>query len=321
MAIRTYVDNLPATLRGTIGGNTACVEVTTGNNDTEVVIIDAGSGIRLLGEKLMKGPCGRGQATIHLFLSHTHWDHIQGLPFFLPAFIPGNRLNIYHIHDTVPATLSEQMKPTTFPVSLDYMQSTIQFIPLNVKEGLNLANLHVTTLELPHPGRAYAFRFEHQGAVFVYASDAEYKRLDEVHLQPFLHFYSGADVLIFDAQFTLREAFLKEDWGHSSALIGADLAGRAGVKRLILFHHDPTNSDQDLEKIFTRTIAYTSEQDPELMPEIMLAYEGLEIGTSTTMRSPLFSRSCHSSVHWASRATCSQPPPRDSKRATPTCAM
>lgn len=272
--VRAYVDALPPIQRGTVGGNTACVEVSAGE---DVIIIDAGSGIRLLGQELVKGPGGQGKAVFHLFLSHTHWDHIQGLPFFLPAYILGNRLNIYHIHDSVPATLVDQMKPATFPISLDYMKSAVQFIQLSPDKTLSLGDVRVSVMELPHPGRAYAFRFEYRGAVFVYASDAEYKHLDEVNLQPYLHFFAGADVLIFDAQFTLRESFLKEDWGHSSALIGADIACRAGVKRLLLFHHDPTNSDHELEKILEKTVDYLSEQELENKPEVRLACEGLEI--------------------------------------------
>jgi phosphoribosyl 1,2-cyclic phosphodiesterase len=202
--VQAYVDSLPPTQRGTVGGNTACVEVTTPEHN---IIIDAGSGLRLLGNELIKGPAGVGKATIHLFLSHTHWDHIQGLPFFLPAYIDGNRINIYYLHDTVPITLREQMRPTTFPISLDHMQAAVQFIQMAPGESLSLGGLEVSTVELPHPGRAYAFRFEYRGVVFVYASDAEYKRLDEINSQPYLRFFAGADVLIFDAQFTLRESF------------------------------------------------------------------------------------------------------------------
>lgn len=272
--VRAYVDALPLTQRGTIGGNTACVEINTGE---DIVIIDAGSGLRLLGQELMNGVGGEGKATFHLFLSHTHWDHIQGLPFFLPAFVPGNRLNIYYIHDTVPATLADQMKPTTFPIPLDHIQAAVQFIQISPEKTISLGDLHVTSIELPHPGRAYAFRIEYKGAVLVYATDGEYKRLDEVNLQPYLHFFAGADALIFDAQFTLRESYLKEDWGHSSALIGADMAIRAGVKRLVLFHHDPTNSDPELEKILKKTNDYLDEQEQETRPDVLLAYEGLEI--------------------------------------------
>jgi anti-anti-sigma factor len=273
MAIRAYVDSLSPIISGTAGGNTSCVEIQAG---PDIIIIDAGSGIRALGDSLLQGPCGRGQGIIHLFFSHTHWDHIQGLPFFKPAFIRGNRINIYSIHDVAP-TLADQMRPATFPVSLQQLQATLQFIPLVEDEKVNIGNVHVTNMALPHPGRAYAYRFEYEGAVFVYASDAEYKYLDEASIQPYLRFYAGADALIFDAQFSLRNAFFLEDWGHSSALIGADLARRADVKRLILFHHDPGSSDQDLYNMLEKTIAYIAEQDADTSLDVLLAREGLEI--------------------------------------------
>lgn len=273
IALRSYVDGLSYLAQGTAGGNTACVELQAGQ---DILIIDAGSGIRLLGEELMAGPCGLGQGVIHLFFSHTHWDHIQGLPFFRPAFIRGNRINVYSLHDIAP-TLTGQMRPATFPVSLDYLQATLRFIPLHEGQNVVIGRTHVTNLRLPHPGRAYAFRFEHEGSVFVYASDAEYKQLDESSLQPYLRFYTGADVLVFDAQFSLRDAFLKEDWGHSSALIGADLARRAGVRRLVLFHHDPSSSDADLAEMWRQTVAYADEQDSEATLEVVLGREGLEI--------------------------------------------
>jgi anti-anti-sigma factor len=276
IALRSYVDNLPWPAQGTAGGNTACIELQTGH---DILIIDAGSGIRLLGEELMAGPCGRGQGTIHLFFSHTHWDHIQGLPFFRPAFIPGNRINIYSVHKVAPI-LADQMKPATFPVSLDYMAATLKFIPLKEGQRVSIGRTHVTNLRLPHPGGAYAFRFEHEGAVFVYASDAEYKQLDDSSLQPYLHLYAGADALVFDAQFSLREAFLKEDWGHSSALIGVDLARRAGVRQLILFHHDPLSSDSDLAEMWRQAVAYAEEHDAQGTLEVILGREGLELDLS-----------------------------------------
>lgn len=276
LALRAYVDSLPAHIAGTTGGNTACVELLAGD---QTIIVDAGSGIRLCGQELMRGPCGRGQGTVHLFLSHTHWDHIQGFPFFAPAFIPGNRLFIYSVHD-VAQTLRNQMHPTTFPVSLDYMRADIRFVPMGDGERLTIGGVRVSNMLLPHPGGAYAYRFEHGGAVFVYASDAEYKHLSERDLQPFVRFYAGADALIFDAQFTLRQALQKEDWGHSSALIGADLARRAGVKRLLLFHHDPLNNDNDLATILAQTTTYQTAQALESPCEIMLAAEGLALDLS-----------------------------------------
>ena len=121
-AVDSYLDQLHPLVSGTAGGNTTCVEVQLGS---ETFIIDAGSGLRELGLELMKGPCGRGQGKLHLFFTHLHWDHIQGFPFFVPAFVPGNRLYIYSVHDTYQA-LESQQQPLTFPVPLSYLQSTIE---------------------------------------------------------------------------------------------------------------------------------------------------------------------------------------------------
>jgi anti-anti-sigma factor len=272
-AVSDYIDHFPLLQRSTAGGNTSCIELLA---DETQIIIDAGSGLRNLGNELMKGACGRGEGRIHLFLSHTHWDHIQGFPFFTPAYVPGNQLTIYSVHDVAP-TLANQMRSATFPVSLGYMQANIEFQRLLPGNAIQIGDVNVTSMELPHPGKAYAFRFEGQGLVFVYASDAEYKFLDQASLEPYLRFYVGADALIFDAQFSLREAFLKEDWGHSSALIGVDIARQAGVKRLILFHHDPASSDSDLAQMLRQAQQYALEQELETPLEILFGYEGMEL--------------------------------------------
>jgi anti-anti-sigma factor len=272
-AVENYVNHLPLFKRGTVGGNTPCVELQAGQTH---LIIDAGTGLRALGSELMRGPAGRGESKLHLLISHTHWDHIQGLPFFMPAYISGNQLTIYSIHDVAPI-LASQMRSVTFPVSLAYMQANVEFQRLLPGGTIQIADVKITSMELPHPGKAYAFRVEHQGAVVVYASDAEYKSLDQSSLQPYLRFYEGADVLIFDAQFSLREAVLREDWGHSSALIGVDMARQAHVKRLVLFHHDPSSNDHDLERMLLEAQQYAKEQVTETPLEILLAYEGLEL--------------------------------------------
>jgi len=274
IAIRAYVEELHPVLSGTTGGNTPCVELQV---DEKEIIIDAGSGIRSLGHELMAGPCGKGQGVIHLFLSHTHWDHIQGLPFFVPAFIPGNKLFIYSVHD-VEKTIADQMSPATFPVNFDYMRSrsTVEFVRLEPNTWFNLDSLRIGSMLLPHPGDAYAYRFEHRGNTVVYASDGEYKKLDDLSLQPFVKFYSGADVLFFDSQFSLRESLLKEDWGHSSALIGAELARKSNVKQLVLFHHDPLNSDEELVGVLKQTQAYQQNTTGPFDTEVQIGYEGLE---------------------------------------------
>ncbi len=275
-AVRAYVQSLPPLVRGTAGGNTACVEIQAGK---DIFIMDAGSGIRELGLELMKGPCGRGEGVIHIFFSHPHWDHIQGFPFFAPAFIPGNRLYFYSIHN-VKTALVDQQRPLTFPVSLDYMRAEREFIPVEVGQPFTVGPLTINTIPNAHPGVAYSYRFEDKNSIFVYASDAEYKNLDEQSIRPYLNFFHNADLLLFDAQYTLKEAWQKVDWGHSSAMIGVDLARAAGAKRLLLFHHDPTNSDAELLQVQQTAEAYQSQDTSSPKCEIIVAYEGLTIDLS-----------------------------------------
>jgi len=272
-AVRAYMNSLPFLLRGTAGGNTSCVEVQAGE---EIIIIDAGSGIRELSTELMKGPCGRGEGVVHLLFTHCHWDHIQGFPFFAPAFVPGNRIRIYSIHD-LEMVLRDQQRFINWPVSLDYMQATFEFISLKPGEPFSIGDLAINTIENHHPGQAYAYRFEDGYSIFVHASDSEYEQLNEVSLRPYIDFFSNADVLIFDAQFTQKEVWEKVGWGHSSSLIGADLASRAGVKNLILFHHDPTYSDAQLQDILATTRAYQEQNPSRPSCEIIVAYEGLTL--------------------------------------------
>lgn len=272
-AVRAYVEHLPPLRGGTAGGNTPCVEIQAGD---VTLVMDAGSGLRELGGEMMKGPFGVGQGTLHLFISHPHWDHIHGFTMFVPAFIPGNRIFIYGVHD-LPAAFGLQHQFITWPVLLDMLAARIEFVPLQVGVPCRIGTVQVDTLKNNHPGDSYSFRFTDSHSVLVYASDAEYKQLDPASLQPTIDFFRGADALIFDSQYTLREAWQKIDWGHGSALIGTDLARAAGVKKLVLFHHDPTYSDAELEQIQADAVAYQA-QNPNLPAcEVLVAYEGLEL--------------------------------------------
>jgi anti-anti-sigma factor len=267
--VRAYLDKLPPLSTGTASGNTPCVEVQSGD---DIFIVDAGSGIRQLGLELMKGPCGQGQGVIHLFFSHPHWDHIQGFPFFRPAFVPGNKLYIYGVHD-MEAALRRQQEFISFPVSLDYMQAKMEFIQLKQEDVFEIGDLRIRTMRNHHPGDAYSYRFEKEDKVFVYASDASYP--SGIDLRPYLNFFAEADVLIYDSQFTLQESDEKEDWGHSSALVGLEMAQQAEVKNLVLFHYDPTYSDKDLEKILEVTLKFQQSQYPGEEPvNIIIAQEG-----------------------------------------------
>lgn len=267
--VRAYLDKLPPLSTGTASGNTPCIEIQTGE---ETFIVDAGSGIRQLGLELMKGPCGQGQGVIHLFFSHPHWDHIQGFPFFRPAFIPGNKLYIYSVHDLETA-LRRQQEAISFPVPLEYMQAEMNFVRLQPQETLEFGDLSIRLTRNHHPGDSFSFRFEKGDKIFVYASDASYPAGDD--LRPHINFFADADVLIFDSQFTLQESDEKEDWGHSSALVGVEMAQEAKVKNLVLFHYDPTYTDKDLEKILEDTLKFQHSQYPNDVPvNVVIAQEG-----------------------------------------------
>jgi phosphoribosyl 1,2-cyclic phosphodiesterase len=274
-AVSDYVASLPLIMRGTIGGNTPCVEIQSGEQQ---IIFDAGSGLRPLGEEMMAGPCGRGEGSIHLFLSHLHWDHIQGLPYFSPAYVAGNRITVYCAHRGFERQIIQQQASPHFPIPLDKMGATFHFVPLHESSTVPVGNCTVRLLKQRHPGVSYTFCIDDGHASAVYATDAEYQELDEAHVQRYRDFFKNADALIFDAQYSLQEAlFEKDGWGHSTAFIGIDLAAQAGVKRLILFHHEPAYNDQALAALLETARLYRDKDPRPTDLEILLAYEGLEL--------------------------------------------
>jgi len=264
----------------TVGGNTTCITLQL---DEQLIIFDAGSGIRELGEYLMGSSDewaqragfrhGTGQACI--FFTHTHWDHIQGLPFFKPLHVPGNTFDIYHVHEHVPHSLARQMEAVFFPLQFDQIASTLNFHHLHEGEQVKVAGAAISNIDLKHPGKAYAYRVEADNAIVILATDGEYQSLDNTDTLKYRNFYANADVLIFDAMFSVRESFVKEDWGHSSALIGADIAAESHVKRLLLFHHDPASTDTEISQILRETQEYIEGQGSAL--EVLIAHEGLEL--------------------------------------------
>jgi anti-anti-sigma factor len=273
-AVRAYVAGLHPLVRGTVGGNTTCVEVKAAG---ATIIVDGGTGLRNLGLELMSGPCGQGQGTVHLFFSHAHWDHIQGFPFFTPAYVPGNRIVVYSHHD-LELALTEQQRFLYFPVSLSFMAASLSFVRLDEAVPVTIGRVTVRSSRNRHPGDSFAYRFEEPRSVFVFASDAEYQDLDEASLEERRNFFRGADAVLFDAQYGLRESWeSKANWGHSSAMIGVDLARDAGVKRLLLFHHEPSYSDAQLLEIQSTAIAYQAQTERGLPCEILLAHEGMEL--------------------------------------------
>lgn len=284
--IERFVDTeLPFTVSKTYGSNTACIEIKDGD---EYVICDAGTGLRDLGNhhmKLIEQGLKRASGSVfHIFVSHFHWDHIQGFPFFTPAYIPGNQVKIYGYHEELEDFFTKQQNQPYFPVPLAAMNADIRFFTLDPGKTVTIGGFDISGIEQQHPGVSYGFRFEKNGKSIVYSSDAEHKAnsnspaRDENY--PFLRFFNGADLLIFDAQYDWNDALMsKEDWGHSCYVAAVDLSVKAKVKHLCLFHNEPTYTDDKLDALLEDTKKYldTHNNGKPYPLKIDLAYDGQEI--------------------------------------------
>ncbi len=224
------------------GGNTSCVEVTAG--DTRI-ILDAGSGLRTLGDERMTS--GPRHSTI--LLSHLHWDHVCGLPFFTPIYIPGHRVEIASgpngvlPHDEAIRSL---FRAPFFPVDFAELQGQVTTRELRTNDTFTIGDITITMAKLNHPDPVYGFRLEHGGRSIVYATDTEHFACVDPTLKQLA---AGADILIYDSQYTPAEYPAKVGWGHSTWQAGAELARAAGVPQLVLFHHDPNRTDAQLAAI------------------------------------------------------------------------
>ena len=278
-AIRAFIrDRLPFAVRSSYGGNTSCVEI---SNQEEYIICDAGTGLRDFGSQYMKTKmAGRDDLpdVFHIFISHPHWDHIQGFPFFTPAFLPGNQVNIYGCHADLEKIFANQQNTPCFPVSLQAMKAQIRFHLLEADRTFNVADVTVTATKQNHPGGSYGYCFMKEGRKIVYSTDSEHKEDSKESDYKFIDFFHNADLLIFDAQYSLLDAVdAKENWGHSSNILGIELALRADVRRLCLFHNEHTFDDDELDQFLNDTLKYLRIVDGASPLEVYLAYDGLAI--------------------------------------------
>lgn len=253
----------PATVH--YGGNTTCIAVRT--NAGDIIILDGGSGIRQLGLDLL----AELPVNCSVFITHTHWDHIQGLPFFTPLFIPGNKVDFYGAFDPVymkdlKTILSQQMEYCYFPVRENELKAELNYTTLQEGQKIQVGSATVTCILLNHPVLNFGYLVEADGKRFFFTGDneppvniyqpedpdfAEYQELLEERQKHIFDFFRGIDLMVADAQYTKDEYFNgKVGWGHGYYESCITMAHKAEVPRLYITHHDPTRTDEQLDRIY-----------------------------------------------------------------------
>jgi phosphoribosyl 1,2-cyclic phosphodiesterase len=258
------------------GGNTPCIGITGG--DRRVIVLDAGSGLRPLGAMLMSHP---GALIAHLLLSHTHWDHIQGFPFFKPLGVPGNELHVYGAAQegvALEEILRRQMEPTVFPVPLSALAATLVVTPV-VEGGFEVDGFEVEAFRLRHPGTTLGYRLtpDNGGRDIAYLTDNELGPGGTYSVPAnwragLIAFLSGVDTLIHDAMYSESVIAARAGWGHSTPKEAVDVAMEAQCRRLVLFHHDPESDDDTVDRRLREARAYAAARSPKL--EVEAAAEG-----------------------------------------------
>ena len=273
--IDTFIESLPMYLQTTYGGNTSCITITT---DEICLILDAGTGLRLLGNDIMSGKfVNPTKNKYHIFLSHLHWDHINGLPFFIPLHMENAEFNFYSVHKDYEKSLSLQQNLNFFPVSFESRPVKKQFHYLDDGSEFIIGGFKITPKKLNHPNDAYAFRITNKlGKTVVYATDGEY--MEASKLKVFAEFYKDADVLIFDSQYSINnELTEKTGYGHSSSKIGIDIGIMANVGEIIFYHHNHDYTDKTIDIFFHDAKKYLKDNYPFSKLVINIACEGNEI--------------------------------------------
>lgn len=267
-----FLAALPPWLFGTVGGNTACLQLEL--NSHQQIIFDAGSGIVPFGyAQLNHVP---RPSEYHIFFTHFHYDHIQGLPFFPQAYDPRVAIHFYSPNPDLRAILSSQMSHPLFPITMEDKMSNLHFHCLDAERAGTLFGATIRTRALNHPGGAFAYRVDHRDRAFCYCTDVELLESDFLNSSANRSFFGELDAIVLDTQYTLDEAVDKNNWGHSSFSLGVDFAIAWGIPRLYLFHHEPQYTDRKLYHNLEAARAYAHRSGGSGL-QVFLAIEGDQI--------------------------------------------
>jgi phosphoribosyl 1,2-cyclic phosphodiesterase len=284
----TTIDDMTAAMKSgklgpvlQLGGNTTCSEVSHGSNH---IFVDCGTGIT----DACYAAMAAGRKEFHILQTHMHWDHIMGLPFFIPIYIPGFKLTIYHVHSSAPEYMKILFNGINFPVKWADLSAQIEFKHLKLYDSVHFGDISVRPFVLDHPGGSFGYRFDCNGKSVAIGVDGEYKRLTPQELGKDLPFYQNLDMLIFDGQYEMDELASRFDWGHSSPPIGVDLAMREGIKNLVLTHHDPRSGPEKALKMLENARKHAAAQLPTFKdlwssrgqpngPKIHSAFDGMTL--------------------------------------------
>jgi len=267
-----FLSGLHPWLFGTVGGNSPCLSVEFDDRQNECIVFDCGSGIREMGTAHIIEK--RKISNYHIFLSHFHWDHIQGLPFFGPGYNPSVEMNFYSPVPDVEKILSGQMVEPYFPVGFENMRAKKTFHQL--KKKIEIHGRTISFKKMNHPGDSYAYCINEDGKRLIYSTDTELSSDDFTKNEENTSFFKDADLIVIDCQYTLGEAIDKFKWGHSAFSLAVDFAANWGIKRMVMFHHDPSYDDFKLYGILKSAKLYLERMNITGI-ELTLAYEGLEI--------------------------------------------
>ncbi len=274
--IDAYLDKQDFAVAGTYGGHSSCVEIETGG--TDYVLCDLGSGARAFAQAALARHGPGAPQTYHILVSHVHWDHIMGLPFFIPAYLPGNRIRIYGGHQGLEKALRRQQDQPSFPVGFSAFKAEIEFVHIEPGRDCEIAGMRVSTKLQRHGGDSYGYRFESGGRTVVYSTDSEHKLADLEETEGFVEFFHKADVVIFDGMYSLADAVsIRADWGHSSNIVGVELCQMAEARHLCLFHHEPAIDDEAISGMLSdaRRLEELTRNGAAL--RVSAAYDGMEI--------------------------------------------